>query len=235
MIRGRCRWRISGRRRVELGTGDVLLLPPQCLHGEEVPEGDEARVLWVGFAPGEPPAFFDALRERAWAAGPWAGDLAAVGDMLYREHQRPELPGSAARVEALLRVMLVTLQRIVSGAGDEPVAGRHGAALRAAANTLRKNLAQPPSVAQLARHHGLTPGHFSLLFSGAHGAPPGVFLRRARIEAAKERLRAGRETVKEIAAACGYAGAPHFCRLFKRATGFSPRAWRLRAGEGLPS
>ncbi|MBC8009391.1 MAG: helix-turn-helix transcriptional regulator, partial [Burkholderiales bacterium] len=105
----------------------------------------------------------------------------------------------------------------------------------AAAHTLRRNLAQPPRVAELARHHGLTAGHFSTLFQAAHGLAPRAFLQRVRLDEARRRLRETDATVKEIADACGYVGAPHFCRAFKAATGLPPRAWRLAEGQGLPS
>lgn len=239
LIEGKCQWRLGGRRRVPLSGGEILLLAPQRLHREEVPAGASARLLWIGFALEHPADFLAPLLDQAWPAGPWAGDLETLGDMLYREHQHPELPGSAERVDGLLRVLLATLRRIAAGAGDPPADGRHGAALRAAAHTLRRNLAQPPRMSELARQHGLTPGHFTTLFAAAHGLAPRPFLQRVRLEEARRRLREGAETVKEIAAACGYSGAPHFCRAFKAAAGVSPRAWRKHAAttepQGLPS
>jgi AraC-type DNA-binding domain-containing proteins len=230
VVEGTCHWRL-GRRRLELGQGDILLLPPQRLHREEVPSGRSARLLWIGFDLHDSAAFLAPLLERPWAAGPWAADIEALAGMLYREHQHPELPGSAERVDGLLRALLVTLHRIAAGAGELPSDGRHGAALRAAAHTLQRNLVQPPSVAELARMHGLTPGHFSTLFAAVHQIAPRAFLQRARIREACRRLAARTETVKEIAAACGFAGAPHFCRAFKAATGLTPRAWRNRAAS----
>jgi AraC-like DNA-binding protein len=241
LIEGKCHWRLGGRFRAELNGGDVLLLAPQRLHREEVPAGATARLLWIGFDLERAPGFISLLLDRPRSAGLWAGDLEALGDMLYREHQRPELPGAAERVDGLLRALLATLHRIAVGgeAGETPSGGRHDAALRAAAHTLRRNLAQPPRVSELARQHGLTPDHFTALFTAIHGLAPRPFLQLARVEEARRRLREGAETVKEIAAACGYAGAPHFCRAFKAATGLSPRAWRLRAAAGtaqdLPS
>ena len=236
VLEGECHWRIAARGRLELRAGDFLLLPPQRRHREEIPAGKHARMLWVGFTAEDADPRLAPVLERAWSAGPWAEDLFALGDMLYREHQRPELPASAGRVEGLLGALLSTLFRVAAGA-DEPPAGdsRHGAALRAAAHTLRRNLAQPPRVSELARHHGLTAGHFSTLFQAAHGLAPRAFLQRARLEEASRLLRETDATVKEIADACGYAGAPHFCRAFKTAAGLPPRAWRLSAAQGLPS
>ena len=230
VVEGECAWRLGGRRRVLLSAGDFLLLAPQRLHREEVPPGRGARLMWVGFSlPGDADDFAPLL-DRAWSAGPWAEDLATLAGMLYREHQRPELPGAFARVEGLLRAVCATLHRVAAGGAEEGAGdgGRHAAGLRAAAHTLRRNLAQPPRVAELARHHGLTPGRFSTLFTGEHGVSPRAFLQRARAEEAARRLRETDESMKEIAAACGYVGAPHFCRVFKVKTGLTPRRWRMQ-------
>jgi len=226
---GECVWRLGGRRKVALGAGDFLLLAPQRLHREEVPPGRSARLIWLGFSLPEGPGIFEPLLDRAWSAGVWAEDLSALMDMLYREHQRPELPGAAARVDGLLDAVCATLYRVAAGGAGagEPDDGRHGAGMRAAAHTLRRNIDQPPSLAELARHHGLTPGRFATVFAAEHGVSPRGFLQRARIEAAKRRLCETEEGLKEIAAACGYASAPHFCRAFKEATARTPRSWRL--------
>ena len=230
---GECAWRLGRRRRIELAAGDFLLLPPQRLHREEVPAGKRARLMWAGFALPEGPGGFEPLIERAWAAGTWAGELAMLMDMLYREHQRPEAPASAARTDGLLLALCATLHRVAAGGAEEPGArdGRHGAGLRAAAHTLRRNLDQPPSVAELARHHGLTPGRFAAVFAAAHGLSPREYLQQARIDEAKRRLLETSEGLKEIAAGCGYANASHFCRMFRAATGRTPRGWRLADRE----
>lgn len=232
---GECAWRLGGRRKLALGAGDFLLLPPQRVHREEVPAGKSARLMWVGFSLPDGPGGLSPLLERAWAAGVWATDLAALMDMLYREHQRPESPETGIRVDGLLRALCATLHRVAAGGAEEAGAedGRHGAGLRAAAHTLRRNLDQPPRVAELARHHGLTPGRFATVFAAEHGVSPRGFLQRERIEEAKRRLGGTDEGLKEIAAMCGYTDAPHFCRAFKAATGCTPRGWRL-AARGLP-
>lgn len=234
VLEGECAWRL-GRRRLDLKAGELLLLPPHRRHREEVPPGGSARILWIGFRLATEPENFSLLFERARPAGPWAEDVAALGNMLYREHQSPELPGSADRVESLLRALFVTLARIAGGADDTADDGRHAAALRAAAHTLRRNLAAPLKLAALARYHGLTPGHFTALFHATHGLPPRAFLREARLAEARRLLRETREPVKSIATACGFGDAAHFCRQFKRTVGQTPRSWRLAAAEGLPA
>lgn len=234
MVReGECGWRLGRRRRVALAAGDFLLLRPQRLHREEVPAGKGARLMWVGFSLPEGPGGLAPLLDRAWSAGIWAGDVAGLMEMLYREHQRPESPAAEERTDGLLRALCATLLRVAAGGAEEagPGEGRHGAALRAAAHTLRRNLDQPPRVAELARHHGLTPGRFATVFAVEHGVSPRAYLQRARSEEAQRRLRETEEGLKEIAAACGYTDAAHFCRAFKLATGSTPRRWRLEARD----
>ncbi|MCE5327979.1 MAG: substrate-binding domain-containing protein [Planctomycetaceae bacterium] len=60
-------------------------------------------------------------------------------------------------------------------------------------------------------------------------------IRRVRLDRAMNLLAATDQTVKEIAAACGYRDEEHFRATLRRVTGLSPRAWRKQhsvAGGG---
>ena len=50
-----------------------------------------------------------------------------------------------------------------------------------------------------------------------------------RIRTAKELLRHGQMTPKEVAFACGYASLNYFCRQFRQQTGMMVRLWQEQA------
>jgi AraC-like DNA-binding protein len=75
----------------------------------------------------------------------------------------------------------------------------------------------------------LSPWHFDRLLKSATGASFKAHLRAARLGAAPQMLEEGFLTMKEIAAALGYARTSHFDRDFKSIHGVTPTQWRGRA------
>ena len=87
------------------------------------------------------------------------------------------------------------------------------------------DLANPPSLADLASEAGVS--RFQLLrrFAQVHGCTPHAFLTQQRTERARALIASGLG-LAEVAAACGFADQPHMTRLFTRQFGFTPGAWK---------
>ena len=62
------------------------------------------------------------------------------------------------------------------------------------------------------------------------GRTPLQWLRELRLQRAQQLLQEGRLTVGEIADRCGFSDAAYFSRVFARAFGVPPSAWREKAG-----
>ena len=78
----------------------------------------------------------------------------------------------------------------------------------------------------------LSARYFSCAFKRSFGEPPHAYLVRRRIEKAQEMMLTTDETLSQIALACGLSDQAHLSRLFRRATGATPNAWRReRRGE----
>jgi AraC-like DNA-binding protein len=84
------------------------------------------------------------------------------------------------------------------------------------------------TVADIARHCGLSVGHFVSAFKHSTGLTPHHWLTERRVDAAKRLLKDGDLPLAQIALACGFANQSHFTRVFKLTTGFTPAAWRRR-------
>jgi len=94
--------------------------------------------------------------------------------------------------------------------------------LRRAIDFINTHLADDLRLATMSAVAGVSPYHFSHLFTAAMGIPPHRYLLKQRIERARQRLLFGRETVLAIALDCGFKDASHFARVFARETGLSP-------------
>lgn len=91
-----------------------------------------------------------------------------------------------------------------------------------------EHLDRHPSVKEVADAIHVSPSHLRRLFVEVRQASPKELFRRVRVEKAQDLLGRTTLTLDEVARACGYASASHFCREFKAVHHFTPSTWRRR-------
>jgi transcriptional regulator GlxA family with amidase domain len=84
------------------------------------------------------------------------------------------------------------------------------------------------SLEALADRVDMSTRSFSRNFQREVGIPPGAFVERARLDAARRALEDGQDRLETIAMTCGFASAEVLRRLFQRRLGVSPSAYRER-------
>lgn len=84
------------------------------------------------------------------------------------------------------------------------------------------------SVEVLARRASLSPRQFARSFRNEVGVPPGRYVDRVRLEAARRQLEDTREDIAEIARRCGYGTTEAMRRVFLRDLGVTPSDYRVR-------
>jgi transcriptional regulator GlxA family with amidase domain len=84
------------------------------------------------------------------------------------------------------------------------------------------------TIEALAERVHMSPRNFARHFQREAGAPPGVFVERARLDAARRALEDGEHRLETIARHCGFTSAEILRRLFQRRMGLSPTAYRER-------
>ena len=89
-------------------------------------------------------------------------------------------------------------------------------------------LAQGPTLVELARIAGLSRAHLAREFAATFGVPPHQYLVQLRIDRAKRALAAG-ASVTDVCLEVGFASLGSFSSSFHRRTGLSPRAWQKRS------
>jgi two-component system response regulator YesN len=82
------------------------------------------------------------------------------------------------------------------------------------------------SVESIADKYGYTPSYFAQIFKTHCGMNLNDYIRKVRIEKAKELLRASELTVTEIAVSTGYPNTNYFYHAFKTEVGITPASYR---------
>jgi len=97
------------------------------------------------------------------------------------------------------------------------------------------NLEAKISVDQLARLARVSRSHLCYLFKVETGLAPIQYIKRCRIERARDLLERTNLSIKEIRSRVGLPDRSHFTRGFKEAFGVTPTEYRNRIFEGVES
>jgi AraC-like DNA-binding protein len=93
------------------------------------------------------------------------------------------------------------------------------------------NLEEKITVGQLAQFARVSRSHLCYLFKVETGLAPIQYIRRYRIERARDLLERTNLSIKEIRSRVGLPDRSHFTRGFKEAFGLSPTEYRNRIFE----
>jgi AraC family transcriptional regulator len=94
------------------------------------------------------------------------------------------------------------------------------------------NLDEDVSLTALAEQAGLSAFHLHRVFAAVAGETPKQYTLRLRLARAALLLLTGRESVLNVAFACGFQSHEAFCRAFRRRFGMRPGAYRARGFQG---
>jgi AraC-like DNA-binding protein len=114
----------------------------------------------------------------------------------------------------------------VSEAVRRPVPARQDRSVRHAVAYIEQHYAEPLRLQTVARVAGLAPVYFSKVFKRTEATTFEQYVRRLRIERAKQFLTNTGLSTARVAEMTGFSSAQYFCRVFREATGKTPGAYR---------
>lgn len=157
-------------------------------------------------------------------------DLEFLVHKLWREYQVDDV-GSGIYAETLGAQLAIHLLRSYStlagvASADLATSKLQPAQLRAAMEYIEENLSVDLAISDVANAVLLSSSHFAHAFRNSAGVPPHQYVVQRRIARAKALLRDTKLPISSVAARAGFSTHAHFCVIFQRLTGLTPRAFR---------
>jgi AraC-like DNA-binding protein len=146
---------------------------------------------------------------------------------LFALHDQQELPLRTIRMRLAVLELLVEVIDSASKHTDSETSRR----IQAVVQEIEKRPQTTFCLKDLARQAHLSLSRFKSRFKAETGVPPKQFILQCKIEAARNRLADGRESVSKIAIDMGFSSSQHFATVFKRLLGESPTTCRNRRGS----
>lgn len=120
---------------------------------------------------------------------------------------------------------LLLPQRMMEGA-IQTKGGLASWQVRRVMEYIEQNLETPLVTEELATVTRLSTGHFCRAFKASMGETPHSYIIRQRLRRAQTLMVKTRDTLSQIAFACGLTDQAHLTRLFRRVVGTTPMSWR---------
>lgn len=108
----------------------------------------------------------------------------------------------------------------------KPTVSAYEAEIHEAVSYMRAHLDEKIQMSELAKGLHLSERNFRKCFTASIGVSPKAYLQKARLEHAKDLLRAGEQSISEISEAVGYYSQFQFSRDFKKEYGLTPSDYR---------
>jgi AraC-like DNA-binding protein len=134
------------------------------------------------------------------------------------EGRTAELLLSAHATEMLARAMLL----LRGHDGTDLVSDQKRLRLQAVRDLIEADLRHPWTIAELARHAGVSRRSFTAQFHRLYGVGASEYLRTSRLKSAREALLHQGLSVTEAAYAVGYGNPANFSTAFRRHFGYAP-------------
>jgi AraC family transcriptional regulator len=206
-------------RKVEERTPATLIFyPPDTVHAEG--HHNKGRHLLIELEPWRARSI---LNYGAFRDAPISLQLASPGWLaakIYREFRDMDELSMLALEGMALELIVGSLR---DGWSTERTSPKW---LDQARQILETRFSDPPSLQELAKTVGVHPVHLVRVFRKFQHCTIGEYVRRLRVEHARQQMMVSDTPLVEIALASGFADQTHFSRSFKRVTGMTPTEFR---------
>ena len=228
VVRGRCAPQQQAGEKPPLATSTLWVTAPGSAHtwAAQGVQTTEVAVFHFGTVPAVLQASVRKHGQLAVALRPAeARRLAGLARSLESHYQQPNGLSPLVFQAALIELTLLVLRKLP--AAETPLRTDHGERIVERANAwYAENIAQNPSIADVAREVHVSPSTLRRLFRRLLREKPTRAFARLQIEKGMRLMTESDLKLESIAAECGFTSSSDFCRAFKAFTRVSPTAWR---------
>lgn len=228
--------------RFEMRGGQVLVVPPSCIHGFDFERNAVGSVITIALPLAQKllaPIDGGLLQLTRPRTHTLAGDaegmqLRMLFDAFAREY-RERQPLRNALMETLLAALLIGLSRHLAPQSDfhsPHGGGRHFARF---CELVEQWYARHYPVPRYAAELGITAAHLNLLCRQAAGHSALEMIHERLLLEAKRSLVYTSMSIAEVSYAIGFADPAYFTRFFKQRSGVSPKQFRRSAEQQAAS
>lgn len=238
-LRGETHYEFRGHDTSTLYAGHYLIVPAGVEHrvlntidepgkriGLNLRSRSEKSRRFSVFEPGDYLKILRKLTKDALVARPCPPETKHAIAEINRLVQTPTL--SSVELGYLRILCCATLYTAVLP--PKPKAATSAKIMDEAVKWLEAHYSEKISIDRLVLFMGYSRARFFTLFRSHTGLSPSDYLMRFRIRRAQEMLTTTSDSVRSVAAACGFQDTGYFVRVFKRQIGFTPQAFRERFG-----
>ena len=207
-----------------LGEGSVFYLPPALPH-EYMPYNREWNTKWLVFR-GE---YADDMMKRMGFDGCVVCDVPVNDRMTNLFSQilscaNEPVSGGERSSPLLYEFIMLAREHMLTGPSDDS----KNLITDRAISYIDKHYSEDITLDELAALSGVSAQYFCRVFRTATGMRPVEYINNKRVSEAKQLLVSGNMMISDIALKVGFRDNNYFGIVFRRATGISPREFRLR-------
>ncbi len=227
---------LSGKRKTPIRPGGMVCIPTGIPHRYGASDHNPWQIYWVHFNGLRSRDYLDRLGCGSGMVGEISPLESGMITDAFEETHEALHQGFTDAALLILSANLARLLALTIGVLQAPghKSRQTGQRILHSMQWLRKHLAEPLTLPQIAKQAGLSVPHYCSLFKKQTGQSPMRYLAHARMSLACELLDSTDMMVSEISSATGFNDAFHFSRTFRAIVGASPRAYRDECAKVLP-
>lgn len=214
------------RRRYTVQAHEALLLREGRRHGGTDPYPDDLSFYWIHFRLRRPPLARAPVHRVRLATHLRVGRPDLLTE-LYRRFLDDQETGILTPASADLLVAQMLVELVGPPAPSSPTGGAAATLASRAVRHIQLQGSGPLTASGIAAALRCHPDYLGRVFHQAYGQTLTQAIHTHRIRRAKACLLDGELSIKEVATVCGFGDAGYFRRIFHRATGLTPAAFRL--------
>ncbi|MGG1879908.1 AraC family transcriptional regulator [Paenibacillus cisolokensis] len=238
-----------GGRKYSVVQGDIVVVPPYCIHRVEMLPGRELEVIGCEFTPGfineqlaspeEGSRLFDQAFIEAFVAPEHeippkislsgSSDLAAqelLNEMLGEYSRRSPCFEMLLKANLLKLMMIVNREHDAASAHARPAGGQYHEQMLGAIQFIHQHYDQPLRLEELCSMTMMSRTNFCRHFKEITGRTFSQYVASYRIRMAMKLLAQPELTVTDVCYKVGFNELPYFCRIFKKYTGTTPAYYK---------